>query len=270
MEKSKKPFHKGDKKFFHKDRKGNGKGNFHRRKLEPGVEFEDRKLGVGIVRKVTEEGITVAFGDVEKVIPRKKRQEAGNRDSRSQGGGKPFGKKVFTFDVNGKPEDKGPRPGKNEVTVGLEVTDEKLGKGVVSRITERGVYVTYEETGEHVMYPTGLPAKLKASAFPERKKGKKDSLPKGKGRTYRVPEQEKPAPAHKVVPHTAKETHRGNTRYIDLGEGTIVFSPDYGEGVIQEIENGHLKVQFADTVREFSYPAAFAEGEILVPEKKED
>ena len=65
------------------------------------------------------------------------------------------------------------RPEKNEVTVGLTVTDEKLGKGVVSRITERGVYVTYEATGEHVMYPQGLPVKLKKSAFPERKKEKK-------------------------------------------------------------------------------------------------
>lgn len=71
MDKDKKPFHKGDRKPFRKDRKGTAGGRF-KRKLEPGVEFEDRRLGVGIVRKVTEDGITVAFGDVEKVIPRKK------------------------------------------------------------------------------------------------------------------------------------------------------------------------------------------------------
>ena len=40
-----------------------GKREF-RRKLEPGVEFIDRKLGVGIVRKVSEDGITVVFGDL--------------------------------------------------------------------------------------------------------------------------------------------------------------------------------------------------------------
>ena len=154
--------------------------------------------------------------------------------------------------------------------MGLSVVDEKLGKGVVSRITERGVYVTYEATGEHVMYPQGLPAKLKKSAFPERKREKRKILPKGKGRTYRVPEQEKPEPAHQIIPHRAKETHRGNTRFIDLGEGTMVFSPDYGEGVITAINHGHLTVEFRDGSRDFAYPAAFAEGQIIVPEKKDE
>lgn len=76
--------------------------------------------------------------------------------------------------------------------MGLEVVDETLGKGVVSRITERGVYVTYEATGEHVMYPRGLPSKLLKSAFPEVKKEKKAEPHKGKERTYKVPEAAKP------------------------------------------------------------------------------
>lgn len=269
MEKSDKPFHGRGKKPFHQDRKGSGNRTFRRRKLEPGVEFEDRTLGVGIVRKVTEDGIIVAFGDVEKVIPRRRRNEE-KRNFHSRSEGKPFEKKVFTFDMKGEPGDRKDRPEKNEVTVGLMVTDEKLGKGVVSRITERGVYVTYEATGEHVMYPQGLPAKLRKSAFPAKKKEKKETLPKGKERTYRVPEQAKPERHHAVTPHPAKETHRGNTRYIDLGEGTMVFSPDYGEGVITEISHGRLTVAFKDGPREFSYPAAFAEGQILVPEKKEE
>ena len=75
MDKDKKPFHKGNRKPFRKDRKGTAGGRF-KRKLEPGVEFEDRRLGVGIVRKVTVDGITVAFGDAEKVIPSKKRTTA--------------------------------------------------------------------------------------------------------------------------------------------------------------------------------------------------
>lgn len=60
--------------------------------------------------------------------------------------------------------------------MGLEVVDETLGKGVVSRVTERGVYVTYEATGEHVMYPRGLPSKLLKSAFSEVKRKRKQNL----------------------------------------------------------------------------------------------
>lgn len=137
MDKSDKPFYRKGGKSFHKDRKGNGSRTLRRRKLEPGVEFEDRTLGVGIVRKVTEDGITVAFGDVEKVIPRRKRDD-GKKFSGSRADGKPFEKKVFTFDTKGRPEDRQKGRGKDEVTVGLSVVDEKLGKGVVSRITERG------------------------------------------------------------------------------------------------------------------------------------
>lgn len=70
----------GDKKFGEKKFGGRGKSfgkdkpDFKKRKLAPGVEFVDRELGVGIVRKLTDEGIVVAFGDAEKLIPRKKRE----------------------------------------------------------------------------------------------------------------------------------------------------------------------------------------------------
>lgn len=270
MDQDKKPFHKGNRKPFHKDRKGTAGGRF-KRKLEPGVEFEDRRLGVGIVRKVTEDGITVAFGDVEKVIPRKKRTPA-PRERRPSTLGKPLEKKVFTFDVqpgDKKPFSKDRKVEKREPEVGLEVVDETLGKGVVSRITERGVYVTYEATGEHVMYPRGLPSKLLKSAFPEVKKEKKAEPHKGKERTYKVPEAAKPEKKEKIIPHRAKETHRGNTRFISLGEGTLVISPLYGEGIIMEISNGRMTVKFTEVEKEYTYPAAFAAGEIEVLEKED-
>ena len=262
MDKDKKPFHKGNRKPFHKDRKGAAGGRF-RRKLEPGVEFEDRRLGVGIVRKVTEDGITVAFGDVEKVIPRKKRTDAPRTGRKPAPLGKPFvkwvgGKSQLVEQIE-----------KREAEVGLEVVDETLGKGVVSRITERGVYVTYEATGEHVMYPRGLPGKLLKSAFPDAKKEKKAEPHKGKERTYKVPEAAKPEKKAKIVPHRAKETHRGNTRFISLGEGTLVISPLYGEGIIMEISDGQMTVKFKEVEKEYTYPAAFADGDIEVLEKEE-
>lgn len=98
MDNDKKPFHKGGRKPFRRDRKG-APGRKLKRKLEPGVEFEDRRLGVGIVRKVTEDGITVAFGDVEKVIPRRKRMNAPETGRKPAPLGKPMDRKVFTFDV---------------------------------------------------------------------------------------------------------------------------------------------------------------------------
>jgi len=271
MDNDKKPFHKGGRKPFRKDRKG-APGRKFKRKLEPGVEFEDRRLGVGIVRKVTEDGITVAFGDVEKVIPRRKRMNAPETGRKPAPLGKPMDRKVFTFDVQpgeGKAPLRDIRPRKREAEVGLEVVDDTLGKGVVSRITERGVYVTYEATGEHVMYPRGLPAKLLKSAFPEVKKEKKAEPHRGKERTYTVPAQAKPEKKEKVVPHRAKETHRGNTRFISLGVGTLVISPLYGEGVIMEISNGHMTVKFKEVEKEYTYPAAFADGDIEVLEKEE-
>ena len=59
---------------------GKDKPDFKKRKLAPGVEFVDRELGVGIVRKLTDEGIVVAFGDAEKLIPRKKREGGYKKD----------------------------------------------------------------------------------------------------------------------------------------------------------------------------------------------
>lgn len=65
----------GEKKFGGRGKSfGKDKPDFKKRKLAPGVEFVDRELGVGIVRKLTDEGIVVAFGDAEKLIPRKKRE----------------------------------------------------------------------------------------------------------------------------------------------------------------------------------------------------
>ncbi len=273
--KYKKDFHKkghfGGKKF------SKGKPDFKKRKLAPGVEFVDRELGVGIVRKLTDEGVVVAFGDVEKVIPRKKREDKNGgfrkggfhkdrfpkkEDKTPFQGAKPMEKKVFTFDVEATPAKAKPA-GKREVTVGLEVVDDVLGKGVVSRITERGTYVTYESTGEHIMYPRGLTAKLLASAFPKTKKEKKEEIPKGKGRTYTVPDAPQREPK-KVEVRPVKETHRGNTHYIELGVGTPVISATFGKGVITDIAHGRMKVNFGQEEKEFVYPRAFAEGDIEV------
>ena len=61
MDKDKKPFHKGNRKPFRKDRKGASGGRF-KRKLEPGVEFEDRRLCFGIgCREMTLEEIGDKF-----------------------------------------------------------------------------------------------------------------------------------------------------------------------------------------------------------------
>lgn len=268
MEKEKKPFHKG-KKAFHKGRRNEQGKGFRRRKLEPGVEFEDRRLGVGIVRKLTDDGIVVAFGDVEIVIPRKKREFSGKSAVNRAPRERTEKKEILTFHVNPERRDhKKEHPiRKKEAVVGLEVTDETLGKGTVSRITERGVYVTYETTGEHVLYPVGLPAKLLNSAFPKTRKENKAESPKGKGRTYRVPEKQEKV-QKKVAAHTARETHRGNTHYIELGEGTLVYSPLYGEGTISEIADGHMTVEFQDDTKDFVYPNAFADGSISVVEKE--
>lgn len=261
---SKKGFHKGP---FRKGPKG---GNF-RKKLEPGVEYIDAKEGVGIVRKVTPEGITVAFGDIEKIIPRKKPSAAGKKAPEGQHRGKPFGKRVFTFDVKEeKREEK--KEEKGGIHIGLEVTDPVLGKGKVTRIGENTrIYITYEKTGETIMYPLGLTPELKRSAFPNREKENKADKPKGKGRTYTVPAGAgKPAArkAAKPVPHAVHEERRGNTQYFTLEEGSLVLSPKYGEGTITEIGNGKLNVAFHDESREFSYPQAFAEGELSVIVKK--
>lgn len=284
--KPRKDFHKkgkfGGKKFGEKKFGGRGKSfgkdkpDFKKRKLAPGVEFVDRELGVGIVRKLTDEGIVVAFGDAEKLIPRKKREGGFKKDGHRKdfkkdfkketfSAAKPMEKKVFTFDAP-LPDAKPTGFKKRKAAVGLEVTDETLGKGTITRITERGTYVTYDATGERILYPMGLPSKLLKTAFPEVKKETKKEAPKGKARTYTVPEAERPAPKPKVEVRPVKETHRGNTHYIELGVGTPVISLAYGQGVITDIADGKLIVDFGNTEQSFSYPKAFAEGQIEVVE----
>lgn len=233
------------------------------------------------MRKLTDEGIVVAFGDAEKLIPRKKREGGFKKDGFKKDGhrkdfkkdfkketfsaAKPMEKKVFTFDAP-LPDAKPTGFKKREAAVGLEVTDETLGKGTITRITERGTYVTYDATGERILYPMGLPSKLLKTAFPEVKKETKKEAPKGKARTYTVPEAERPAPKPKVEVRPVKETHRGNTHYIELGVGTPVISSVYGQGVITDIADGKLIVDFGNTEQSFSYPKAFAEGQIEVVE----
>ena len=174
-------------------------------------------------------------------------------------------KKVFTFDAP-LPDAKPTGFKKREAAVGLEVTDETLGKGTITRITERGTYVTYDATGERILYPMGLTSKLLKTAFPEEKKETKKEAPKGKARTYTVPEADRPAPKPKVEVRPVKETHRGNTHYIEIGVGTPVVSSVYGQGVITDIADGKLVVDFGNTEHSFFYPKAFAEGQIEVVE----
>lgn len=268
----------GEKKFGGRGKSfGKDKPDFKKRKLAPGVEFVDRELGVGIVRKLTDEGIVVAFGDAEKLIPRKKREGGYKKDGFKKDGhrkdfkkeafsaAKPMEKKVFTFDAP-LPDAKPTGFKKREAAVGLEVTDETLGKGTITRITERGTYVTYDATGERILYPMGLPSKLLKTAFPEVKKETKKEAPKGKARTYTVPEAERPASKPKVEVRPVKETHRGNTHYIEIGVGTPVVSSVYGQGVITDIADGKLVVDFGNTEQSFFYPKAFAEGQIEVVE----
>ena len=149
----------GGKKFCEKKFGGRGKSfgkdkpDFKKRKLAPGVEFVDRELGVGIVRKLTDEGIVVAFGDAEKLIPRKKREGGYKKDGFKKDGhrkdfkkeafsaAKPMEKKVFTFDAP-LPDAKPTGFKKREAAVGLEVTDETLG-----RWKRYNCFGNYRETG---------------------------------------------------------------------------------------------------------------------------
>ena len=104
----------------------------------------------------------------------------------------------------------------------------------------------------------------KMYAYEAAMKAKKDALPKGKGRTYTVPERE--TRKEKAAPSTGspKETRHGNTVYFELGIGTLVHSPLYGNGKISEIGSGRLTVAFDSGDQEFRYPQAFADGEIAV------
>ena len=56
----------------------------------------------------------------------------------------------------------------------------------------------------------------------------------------------------------------GNVHYFELAEGTRVLNKIFGTGVIKEIGQGTLLVDFEGKVRRFSYPEAFARGELDV------
>lgn len=243
-----------------------------RRKLEEGVEFVDHELGVGIVRQVKEDGIVVVFGDVEKVIPRKKRedrpQKLGDKGPRKDFKGNAFEKRVFTFDVEPKEATKAPKE-KGGVHVGLEVVDPVLGKGVVTTIIEETgrLYITYEKTGERIMYPQGLTPELKKSAFPNKDKAKK-AAPKGKVRTYTVPTQQRGTKKVEETkgPREERDSHRNPVHHFTIQEGVAVKSSLYGPGVIEEVNETSLKVNFEGNKKEFTYPKAFLEGELFLSE----
>lgn len=254
------------------------KPSFKRRKLEVGSIYRDRELGEGTVTAITEETITVRFGESEKIFPRRKREER-KKDSRISEK-KVFEKReyaeddrnpVFTFDTT---EDRNKESEsdvkRSPVKVGLHVNDDVLGPGVVGRITERGTYVTYERTGEFVLYPLGLPLKLIKSAFSEedvKEKRVKRQRPLREARTYKVSPKVKKEEKKEVLQgekpsRGRKET--GNVHYFELAEGTRVLNKIFGTGVIKEIGQGTLLVDFEGKVRRFSYPEAFARGELDV------
>ncbi len=254
------------------------KPSFKRRKLEVGSIYRDRELGEGTVTAITEETITVRFGESEKIFPRRKREER-KKDSRisekrvfeKREYAKDDRNPVFTFDTT---EDRNKESEsdvkRSPVKVGLHVNDDVLGPGVVGRITERGTYVTYERTGEFVLYPLGLPLKLIKSAFSEedvKEKRVKRQRPLREARTYKVSPKVKKEEKKEVLQgekpsRGRKET--GNVHYFELAEGTRVLNKIFGTGVIKEIGQGTLLVDFEGKVRRFSYPEAFARGELDV------
>lgn len=255
-------------------RKTDGRnGGFKKRRLEVGSDYQDRELGKGVVKALSEESITVQFGEVEKVILRRKRTE--RREE-----AKPFVKReyakddrnpVFKFDrTEDRSTERKPGEGRSPVKVGLHVVDDVLGSGVVGRITERGTYVTYDRTGEHVLYPSGLPAKLLKSAFPDSYvKEKKSVKPSGGvSRIYKVPQQETVKEEKAVsVQSSSDRTDRVPTNYIEIGEGTAVGNKEYGEGVIVAVEEHHFLVDFEGEKIEFPYPESLMDGRLYVMEK---
>lgn len=254
------------------------KPSFKRRKLEVGSIYRDRELGEGTVTAITEETIAVRFGESEKIFPRRKREER-KKDSRisekrvfeKREYAKDDRNPVFTFDTT---EDRNKESEsdvkRSPVKVGLHVNDDVLGPGVVGRITERGTYVTYERTGEFVLYPLGLPLKLIKSAFSEedvKEKRVKRQRPLREARTYKVSPKVKKEEKKEVLQgekpsRGRKET--GNVHYFELAEGTRVLNKIFGTGVIKEIGQGTLLVDFEGEIRRFSYPEAFARGELDV------
>lgn len=265
---------------FSSGKSGNkgSKPSFKRRKLEVGSIYRDRELGEGTVTAITEETIAVRFGESEKIFPRRKREER-KKDSRIQEK-KVFEKReyakddrnpVFTFDTT---EDRNKESEsdvkRSPVKVGLHVNDDVLGPGVVGRITERGTYVTYERTGEFVLYPLGLPLKLIKSAFPEedvKEKKAKRQRSLSEARTYKVSPETKKEEKKEVLQGEKLSRGRkeaGNVHYFELAEGTRVLNKIFGNGVIKEIGQRTLLVDFEGKVRRFSYPEAFARGELDV------
>ena len=265
---------------FSSGKSGNkgSKPSFKRRKLEVGSIYRDRELGEGTITAITEETIAVRFGESEKIFPRRKREERKKDSHISEK--KVFEKReyakddrnpVFTFDTT---EDRNKESEsdvkRSPVKVGLHVNDDVLGPGVVGRITERGTYVTYERTGEFVLYPLGLPLKLIKGAFPEedvKEKRVKRQRPLREARTYKVSPEAKKEEKKEVLQgekpsRGRKET--GNVHYFELAEGTRVLNKIFGTGVIKEIGQGTLLVDFEGEVRQFSYPEAFARGELDV------
>ena len=127
--------------------------------------------------------------------------------------------------------------------------------GVVQRFVDNTIYISLDDKTE---------TRLK-----ENEQVKSEHYKVGDHIKLYVVEVKKPEKKEKIVPHRAKETHRGNTRFISLGEGTLVISPLYGEGIIMEISNGRMTVKFTEVEKEYTYPAAFAAGEIEVLEKED-
>jgi hypothetical protein len=230
-----------------KHRTGREQHKFKSRRLKPGVEYVDRELGVGIVRNVSDEGVTVAFGDMEKVFPRKHHERPSHEHS-----------SVFTFSS---------RPTRRRrVRVDDPVYSKELGKGTVTRINERGTYVTFEKTGESILFPTGIPNDMLYREKPD-KKPEERKMPKGKGRTYVVEEAPVVKKEKKAPSHPAKIVNHGHVNYIEISKGTEVVSPDNGAGVIDRIDEGKLFVSFKDGQEiGYTYPQCFENGSIEVVE----
>lgn len=247
---------------------------FKKRKLEVGAEFHDRELGTGVVKALSKESMTVQFGTIEKIIFRGKRTERTEVP-------KPLAKReyakddrnpVFKFDhTDSRETEQKPGEGRSPVKIGLHVVDDILGPGVVGRITERGTYVTYERTGEFVLYPSGLPVKLLKSAFPEKgtKKKKPVKHPVGKARVYKVPPREMTLKDDKSTPAQVSSARKDRvmTNFIEIGNGTGVSNKMYGEGIIISVEDGYFIVDFSGKKMEFPFPDSLMDGRLHIIKK---
>lgn len=230
-----------------------------RKKLEVGAEFHDRELGTGVI---------------EKIIPRHKHTER-------RGEPKSFVKReyakddrnpVFKFDrTDARETERKPGEGRSPVKIGLHVVDDILGPGVVEKITERGTYVTYERTGEFVLYPSGLPVKLLKSAFPETGMKKKKPIKHSGGvaRIYKVPPVKMALKEVKSLPVQAASTRKERimTNYIEVGSGTKVSNKVYGEGLIISVEDGYFIVDFSGKKMEFPFPDSLMDGRLHIIKK---